>query len=101
MAYDIFLRTSIPKNYARGTEAAKQPSRVATVASLGLAGFVLLLPGILRSREIAKYRKAYSIEDLPPVHGRRPARHYRRLSTTIESPAVPMEDLVFGNRQPE
>jgi hypothetical protein len=100
MAYDLFLRTNIDKNYARGDEPIRKQSVAVGALSLGLAGFVMLLPAYLRRKENIEYRSKFST-DLPEPIGPRRSYMERRLRTTVEMPAIPMKDLVYGNRQTE
>lgn len=98
MAYDLFLRTTIAKNYARGDEPPRPRSPVTSTLSFGLAGFVLLLPSYLRHRELSQYRREFAT-DRPERVGPRRSYEERRLHTTIEMPAIPMRDLVFGQQE--
>jgi hypothetical protein len=102
MAYDLFLKTQIAKkNYARGDEPPRKRSPVSSAMSFGLASFVLILPSYLRHREVSQYRREYAT-DLPVTANPR-QRSYaeKRLHTTLELPAIPMSDLVYGSQQAE
>jgi len=98
MAYDLFLRTQIDKNYARGDEPARKISPIASLMSFGVAGLVLFLPAYQRHREISEYRNLFKT-DLPAPVGPRRRYEERRLRTTVEMPAIPMRDLVYGQQQ--
>lgn len=96
MTYDLFLRSSIPTNYARGDEVPQKTAPAVSALRLVLAGVVLALPAYMRHREIRQYREQFSSDE---SYGSRNSR--RRLSTTIEMPAMSMSDMVYGNQQTE
>jgi len=98
MAYDLFLRTQIDKNYARGDEPTQKRSPLASLMSFGVAGLVLFLPAYQRHKEISEYRTRFAT-DLPAPIG--PHRSYaeRRLRTTVEMPTIPMRDFDYSQRQ--
>ena len=98
MAYDLFLRSHILPNYARGDEPARKASPIVSAISFGIAGVTLLLPSYLRHKENSEYRNRFATDKPEYI---RPRQNYeeRRLHTTIEMPVVPMRELVYGRQQ--
>lgn len=82
MAYDLILRRTIPRNYARGHDLRPTPVAIGLgVFSLLIASSLVVVPGILRQREIRRYQR--ELDD--------------GSSVTREMPAVTMEDLIYGD----
>ncbi len=83
MAYDLlFGPTGV--DHSRGPSPARA---VAGGAGLLVLATVILLPRLQRRREVAKIRAEYSHDYV----GQKPAY---RLKKTIETPAVPMDELI-------
>lgn len=98
MAYDLFLRSHVLPNYARGDEPARKTSPIVSAISFGVAGVTLLLPSYLRHKENSEYRNRFSTDHPAPVGSHR-SYEERRLRTTMEVPVVPMRELVYGRQQ--
>ncbi len=81
MAYDlIFGQTN--KDHSRGGPVA---------VGVVLAASLLVLPRLLRRREVSEYRRTYAYD----YDGGRPLY---KLKTTVESPAVTMADLIASGK---
>jgi hypothetical protein len=99
MAYDLISRSQTPANFARPSFPIPKRSFAIRVLELGIAGAAIALPEIQRQRENAKIKREFATDFPLPVPGKKKTYAERRLKTTMEVPAIPMQDLVFNHPQ--
>jgi hypothetical protein len=79
MAYDLWHRCLIPQSFARG-----DGSSVLDTKALVMAGAVIALPYVARFIDIRSHR--HRLRD-------------RLTRTTLELPAMPMSEMVYGEEE--